>query len=53
MKLSIVIVNYEVKFYLDQCLRSVLRAIDVLQASAKKILWGRCLWWTIIRRMVR
>lgn len=32
MKLSIVIVNYKVRFYLDQCLRSVLRAIDVMQA---------------------
>ena len=43
MKLSIVIVNYEVKFYLDQCLRSVLRAIDVLQASAKKDTVGEVL----------
>ena len=33
MKLSIVIVNYKVKFYLDQCLRSVLKAIDVMWAS--------------------
>lgn len=34
MKLSIVIVNYKVKYYLDQCLRSVLRAIDVMQIHA-------------------
>lgn len=28
MKLSVVIVNYNVKFYLDQCLRSVERALE-------------------------
>lgn len=31
MKLSIIIVNYNVKYYLDQCLRSVLKAIEVMQ----------------------
>ncbi len=31
MKLSIVIVSYNVKYYLDQCLRSVLRAIGTMQ----------------------
>lgn len=30
MKLSVVIVNYNVKYYLDQCLRSVLRAFEVM-----------------------
>lgn len=31
MKLSIIIVNYNVKYYLDQCLRSVVKAIKVMQ----------------------
>lgn len=31
MKLSIVIVNYNVKYYLDQCLRSVVKAIEALR----------------------
>ncbi len=31
MKLSVVIVSYNVKYYLDQCLHSVHRAIDVLE----------------------
>ena len=31
MKLSIVIVSYNVKYYLEQCLRSVMRATTRLQ----------------------
>lgn len=31
MKLSVIIVNYNVKYYVDQCLRSVLRAFRVMQ----------------------
>lgn len=31
VKLSVVIVSYNVKYYLDQCIRSVLRAFDVMQ----------------------
>lgn len=31
MKISIIIVNYNVKYYLDQCLRSVVKAIQVMQ----------------------
>lgn len=34
MKISIVIVNYNVKYYLDQCLRSVVKAIQVMQAES-------------------
>lgn len=34
MKLSIVIVSYNVKYFLDQCLRSVLRAIDTMQQAS-------------------
>lgn len=33
MKLSIVIVNYNVKYYLDQCLRSVVKAVRVMQVE--------------------
>lgn len=33
MKLSIVIVNYNVKYYLEQCLCSVYKAVDNLQAE--------------------
>lgn len=33
MKLSVVIVNYNVSFYLEQCLRSVKKAIQGLQAE--------------------
>ena len=33
MKLSIVIVSYNVKYYLEQCLRSVMRATTRLQAE--------------------
>lgn len=33
MKLSIVIVNYNVKYYLEQCLRSVKKAIDGIDAE--------------------
>lgn len=31
MKLSVIIVNYNVKYYVDQCLRSVLRAFRTMQ----------------------
>ena len=34
MKLSVIIVNYNVKYYLDQCIRSVLHAFEVMQGSA-------------------
>lgn len=33
MKLSVIIVNYNVKYYLEQCLNSVKRAIDGLDAE--------------------
>ena len=33
MKLSVVIVNYNVKYYLAQCLRSVEKAIGVLECG--------------------
>ena len=33
MKLSIVIVNYNVKHFLDQCLHSVFRAIENVEAE--------------------
>ena len=33
MKLSVVIVNYNVKYYLEQCLCSLYRAIDNLSAE--------------------
>lgn len=33
MKLSVVIVNYNVKYYLEQCLCSVYKAVDNLQAE--------------------
>lgn len=33
MKLSVIIVNYNVKYYVDQCLRSVLRAFEVMQSA--------------------
>jgi len=33
MKLSVVIVSYNVKYYLDQCIRSVLRAFDEMQGE--------------------
>lgn len=33
MKLSVVIVNYNVKYYVDQCLRSVLRAFAAMQSA--------------------
>lgn len=35
MKLSIIIVNYNVRYYLDQCLRSVVKAIKVMEAGAE------------------
>lgn len=31
LKLSVIIVNYNVKYYLDQCIRSVLRAFEVMK----------------------
>ena len=33
MKLSVIIVSYNVKYYLDQCIRSVLRAFEVVQGD--------------------
>ena len=33
MKLSVIIVNYNVKYYIDQCIRSVLKAIDVVNSE--------------------
>ena len=33
MKLSVVIVNYNVKYYLDQCLKSLLRALEGIDAE--------------------
>ena len=33
MKLSVIIVNYNVRYYVDQCLRSVLRAFAVMQSA--------------------
>lgn len=33
MKLSVVIVNYNVKYYLEQCLTSLLRAIESIEAE--------------------
>ncbi len=36
MKLSVIIINYNVKYlYIDQCLRSVLKAIDVVDVERK------------------
>ena len=35
MKLSILIVNYNVKYYLEQCLQSVFTALDALTESAE------------------
>ena len=33
MKLSIIIVNYNVKYYVEQCLNSVLRAVKGIEAE--------------------
>lgn len=33
LKLSVIIVNYNVKYYLDQCIRSVLRAFEVMKKA--------------------
>lgn len=33
LKLSVIIVSYNVKYYLDQCIRSVLRAFEVMQGD--------------------
>jgi glycosyltransferase involved in cell wall biosynthesis len=38
MKLSVIIVNYNVRAYLEQCLRSVFEAMKGLTAT--------CSWWT-------
>ena len=37
LKLSVVIVNYNVKYYLDQCIRSVLRAFEEMNTPAEII----------------
>lgn len=37
LKLSVIIVNYNVKYYLDQCIRSVLRAFEVMNTPAEII----------------
>ena len=37
LKLSVIIVNYNVKYYLDQCIRSVLRAIEEMNTPAEII----------------
>uniref|UniRef100_UPI003FEF3DD9 glycosyltransferase family 2 protein n=1 Tax=Prevotella sp. TaxID=59823 RepID=UPI003FEF3DD9 len=34
MKLSVIIVNYNVKYYLDQCISSVLRAFEVMKKTS-------------------
>ena len=34
LKLSVIIVNYNVKYYLDQCIRSVLRAFEVMKKTS-------------------
>ena len=33
MKLSVVIVNYNVKYYVEQCLRSLLRSLSSVDAE--------------------
>ena len=37
LKLSVIIVNYNVKYYLDQCIRSVLRAFEEMNSPAEII----------------
>lgn len=37
LKLSVIIVNYNVKYYLDQCIRSVLRAFGEMKTPAEII----------------
>lgn len=37
LKLSVIIVNYNVKYYLDQCIRSVLRAFVLMHTPAEII----------------
>lgn len=37
LKLSVIIVNYNVKYYLDQCIRSVLRAFEAMNTPAEII----------------
>lgn len=37
LKLSVIIVNYNVKYYLDQCIRSVLRAFEEMNTPAEII----------------
>ena len=34
LKLSVIIVNYNVKYFLDQCIRSVLRAFEVMKKAS-------------------
>ena len=34
LKLSVIIVNYNVKYYLDQCISSVLRAFEVMKKAS-------------------
>lgn len=34
LKLSVIIVNYNVKYYLDQCIHSVLRAFEVMKKAS-------------------
>lgn len=38
LKLSVIIVNYNVKYYLDQCIRSVLRAFEEMNTPAEIIM---------------
>ena len=33
MKLSVIIVNYNVKYYLEQCLESLQRALEGIEAE--------------------
>lgn len=37
LKLSVIIVNYNVKYYLDQCIRSVLRAFEVMKKASSSV----------------
>ena len=37
LKISVIIVNYNVKYYLDQCIRSVLRAFEEMNTPAEII----------------
>ena len=46
MKFSVVIVNYNVKYYLEQCLCSLYRAIDNLSAEIFVVDNASCLLYT-------